>query len=526
MRSIPEAMTWELLRHGRWALIGGLLGANLLPALLFTALRLQGVVNPGEPSSIAMHVVLVQLNMFIFAAAVFTAQGPPSRLYAYPLPTSTLVAWHLLPVMVAVAVELVVSTAVLNAVFDLDWPLWGPAMFLATAVAAVQAALWITEKSAWLPVAVAAVAAVVGCWHKSRYGAVVGQPTHYWVEVTPGEVATTAAVAALSYYVAVVAVERNRRGEAPLSLGIIAWFERMFDLTPNLGVHFRTPAQAQFWFEWRKKGWAMPAAVIFGLFMSFSIWLFASRQPQELWQGLIAGGGLLSLLGFIGGLMMGNSGPNDANFELGQFLGTRPMTNTDMARTILKAAAKSVLSAWLIWAVAFLTVYVILVATQVVPRPTLPEGLRWWYFPATLLGPWTVTAIVASMFLAGRAQSLAELLCGSFALFIGLSLFSKYALSEPAQLQFTRGAVVAIAGIFVLGSAWAIIAAYRRSLIGWPTIYVAGSVWAALTAVIVLERALHPGESLAAYLFAVGLAALSVAPLATAPLALAWNRNR
>lgn len=526
MRSIPLTMTWELLRHGRWLLIGGLLAANLLPALLFTALRLQGAVNPDDQSSIIMHVLLVQLNMFIFAAAVFAAQGPPSRLYAYPVPTSTLVAWHLLPTMAAVSLEVVVSTAVLNAVFDLGWPLWGPAMFLAAATAAIQAALWLTDKSAWLTVAMAAVAAVAGCWHKSRYGAVVGQPTHYWLEVTPGEVATMAAFAALSFYVAVVAVGRNRRGEAPLSLGIIAWFERVFDLGPDLGARFRTPAQAQFWFEWRKKGWAMPAAVIFGLFMSFSIWLFASRQPQDLWQGLIAGGGLLSLLGLIGGMMMGNSGPNDANFELGQFLGTRPMTNTDMARTILKAAAKSVLAAWLIWATAFLTIYVLLLAVQALPRPALPEGLRWWYFPATLLGPWTVTGIVASMVLAGRMHPFAELICGSVALFIGWSLFSSYALSEQARLQFAHGAVVCIALIFLLGSAWAVLAAHRRSLIGWPTIYVACSVWAALTALIVLERVLHPAESLTAYLFAVGLAALSVAPLATAPLALAWNRNR
>src|SRR5712691_2504066 len=131
MRSIPLAMTWEMFAHGRWILIAAALGANVLPALILTALRHEGTIDPSDPSQLVMHMVLVQINMFCFAAAAFAAQGEPSRLFAFPVPTSSLVAWKMLPAMVLVSLETLVSSAALNVVFDLNWPLWGPALFVA-----------------------------------------------------------------------------------------------------------------------------------------------------------------------------------------------------------------------------------------------------------------------------------------------------------------------------------------------------------------------------------------------------------
>src|SRR5437667_12048436 len=100
MRSIPLAITWEMLRRGRWGLIAAVLAANALPAIILTALCLDGAVDPGEPSHIIVHVVLVQINLFIFGAAVFAAQGTPARLYAFPVPTSSLLAVHMVPAMI------------------------------------------------------------------------------------------------------------------------------------------------------------------------------------------------------------------------------------------------------------------------------------------------------------------------------------------------------------------------------------------------------------------------------------------
>ena len=182
-----------------------------------------------------------------------SAQRPMSRLYAYPASTATLVAWRLLPAMAAIAVESVAWTAAVNAMFHLNWPLWGPAMFAAAGLAAVEAAMWLTEKSGWIIFALTVVGIVLGVWFKSRHGMVSELPTHLWSAVTPAEVFAMLATVAISYWVAVKAVARNRRGEPPFSLGIMDWLIRLFDVASAVGAPFRGPAHAQFWVEWRHR---------------------------------------------------------------------------------------------------------------------------------------------------------------------------------------------------------------------------------------------------------------------------------
>lgn len=268
-----------------------------------------------------------------------------------------------------------------------------------------------------------------------------------------------------------------------------------------------------------------PVAVVFGLIVGLGIWLIASRGAQALLDGLVAGGALLSVVAMIGGMIMGNCGPDDANFEMGNFLATRPLTNVDLARTVLKSAVKSVFLAWLIWAAAFVTLHLTLLALRISP-PALPKGLSWWYFPTTLIGAWTVLSLLTSAGLTGRSRLLVKLFCALFALCLALTLFSNFALSLQAQQQFRDGASSVCGVLFVLATAWAMLAARRRAMIGWSTAYFAASIWAALSAMAAVVDVWHLSQRPAFYMFLVGVCALALAPLATAPLALAWNRNR
>ena len=525
MRSVPVTLTWEMLTRGRWTLLAFALAANVMPVFLLTAMRNDGRLDPQEPSSLIMHVVLIQINMFIFGAALFDAAGQPARLYALPITTASLVAWQMLPAMAAMALESLASTALLNAVFNVGWPLWGPALFAAVGVAAIQAVLWTTEKSGWIVLALTIVGAVLGLWFKLRFGPMFSQPTHQWVEVTPVEVVTLLMFAGLSYYAAVVGVARRRCGEPLPSLGIIAWVESVFDPPPDVGPPFTSPLQAQFWMEWRKKGWAMPGVVIFGGFIALSIWGIFNRELKDLFEGFVAGGAMLTLMGFLG-LFLGNVGANDTTFEMGHFLATRPLTNTEISRTILKVLARSVLIAWLIWAVPFLILFAILYVRQAVPAVGVLQDFGWWYFPATLLGSWTIVSVLAAISMTGRSKLLAQLICGLLAVFIGLGLFSRFVLSAQARVPFAHGLAVAAGVALVLGTIWVFVAARRRSLIALPTVSVAGSAWILLSGLIVLDWTLHPARPWLLSVLAVGLAALVVAPLAAAPLALSWNRNR
>jgi hypothetical protein len=525
MHSIPLAMTWEMLWRGRWSLVGALFGALLFPLLILSSLQHDGAIDPQDPAMIMVHQVVTQIGMFVLGAAIFSAQGHPARLYAFPVPTATLVTWHLLPAMATIACGSIVTTLLFNALFHLDWPLWGPALFSAVGLAATYAILWFTDKTAWLFTGMTVVGAGLGLWYKSRYGPTFSQATRQWLEVTPVEVLTLLGIVVLAWFVAVAGISRTRRGDTIPPLGIVAWINRTFDRAPDLGLPFRTAAQAQFWFEWTKKGWALPVSVVFGLVLGLCGWLLFNRKPADLYLGFMAGGAILSAAAFVAGLIMGNSGSNDVDYAIGGFLATRPMTDIDMSRTILKTAGQSVVVAWAIWAFAFLALYVILRLSGVMV-PALPVELGWWYFPATLLGPWIIVGLGGAVGLADRPVLVAKLISVLFALFIGLMVLAKFALSPAGRTQAWQTTIGVCAVALLLTTVWCFAAARRRALIGLPTVYVCAALWSVLVTPVITEWILHPDQPPHLYIFALTALALAVAPLAAVPLALSFNRHR
>ena len=526
MRSIPLAVFSGMLRRGRWYLLGSLLAGNLLPAMVFSALNQEGGFDPTHESAIMLHFFFTQINLLIFGSAVYSALGHPKRMYAYPLTNSAIVVWQLVPAMMLMALGSVITTLFLNTVFNVAWPLWGPVLFSAVAFASVAAMVWLTEKSGWALLGLTVVAGFLGLWIKSRYGSPFSQPNHFWLEVTSGDVATMLAIGLAAFCIGVLGVARSRRGDPLPSLGIVAWWQRVFDPEVDTNTRFKSASRAQFWFEWRQKGWAIPAAVLFAMLVNFIIWCFISRNIQELIGGLIAGGGLLGVAGFVGGFLLGNTGPTDAAYEMGQFLATRPLGTTQMARTILKTAAYSVLLAWTLWAVAYAAVRFAFVLAGSAPLHDIPQVLGWWYFPVTLLSPWIVAGVLTSLGLTGRSTLIAKIFCGLFTLWIALTLFAKFALTEQARLQLSVLLTAAIGLAFVLATIWIFVAAHRRSLIESLTVCLAVVVWVAASIVVAVTWSPSSIHSLAIYAMIVGLLALTVVPFAAAPLALSWNRNR
>ena len=256
-----------------------------------------------------------------------------------------------------------------------------------------------------------------------------------WREVTATDVATMLAMAAVAYCVAVWGVARSRCGEFLKTPEVFRWLARLLDPAPAVGLPFRSPAQAQFWFEWRQKGWAIPGLVVVALPVGFLVWLIFNRNPQELFAVAIGAGGFLTVAGLIAGLIFGNAGPTDGRLEMGHFLATRPMTSTDMARTMLKAAGISLLVAWALWAAAFLALYAILLLAHVDPRPQLPNEVGWWYFPITLLGTWIALALLATLGQTGRPSLLASLFCGVPAITVAVIVFAHFALSPAERIE-------------------------------------------------------------------------------------------
>lgn len=527
MRSIPATMIWEILQRGRWQLIGGMLGANMLPVILLTILRIEagGNLDPADLRGVFTSLSLV--NMLVFAAAVFSCQGSPARLYTYPVPSSTLAAWHMLPAMGLMGLELVLSNAFLNAVFDLGLPLWTPALFTAVTVGAFQASVWWTEKSAWMPLVAAVVVGTLGCWYIVPMIRPLGMTVER--ELYSFEIAILAAVAIGSYFVAVAGISRNRCGEPISSPAIILWLLGLLELIPDAMIasrRFHSSSDAQFWAEWTKKGWAMPGISVFGLLMWGSIWLVFVRNPKELMEALVAAGALLSVLGMICGLIIGNLGPSDASCDIGPFLSSRPITNTTLARIVLRVALKSVVMSWLIWIVVFALCFGVMSIAGYEPQKYISRELRWWYLPSTLVGAWTVVGVIATIVLTGRLKQSFQIASALFAGYVIFVCVTKYALNHEAQIQLYEG-LAAVCGVALIGIAVSlVIAARRRSVIGSPAVALLAAFWGLLIVCVVFESQQRPSIHLPVYIFVAGLATLSVVPVAAAPLAISLNRHR
>jgi hypothetical protein len=527
MKTIPAAMTWELLARGRWSILAALLATIALPGMTLGALSAISQVDPFNREMIAVHMILGQIGMFIVGATVFVATGRMSRLYAYPARTSTLVAWRMGPAMAIAAMTFAAATAVINALFHLGWPVWSTACFLAVVVAAVQAATWLTERSLWSVFAVTVVAMLSGVWLRSRYGPLVGEPTRLWTDLTAVEVFTMLVAAIAAYAVAVYGVARNRRGEPPFSVGIVDRLAALFARRTAPVLEHPSPDHAQRWHEWQRKGWVAPMIVGSVLVIALPVWATTNRNPRELVEGLVAGGFMLTIAGCLAGLIFGHPGGKDGDFTLGGFLATRPMTNSRLASATLITAAQSLLMAWFIWLVVFLATLAVLATILRLPKQILPAELGWWYFPITLIGPWTAAAIVMTAGLTGRSKLFFQLAAAAAAGYITLAVISNYALTTGAQRWLDYALAVTV-GVALVGSvAWLYTAALKRRMIRPATLVAVACVWAITTAIAVTQWPTGGDQSLLpAFALAAGLLALAVAPFAAAPLAMAWNRHR
>ncbi len=529
MRSVTLALNWEMLQNDKWKLLAFALAANFFPVLLLSALARDGYVDPLDSSQILVHVFLVQINVFIFGAALMSMLTRSTRHHVLPITTANLVTSRLLPAMVLMAAEMALSTVMVNALFGLHWPIWGPALYAAVSLVVIAAVLWQTEKSTWLFLALTGVSIPLALWHRSRHGSILGPPTHYWDHLTLAEGLTMTVVGVVAFFAAIQGVARNRCGDTLHSLGILAWLNRLFDPPPAIGAPFPSPAAAQFWFIWRQKGWAMPACVIFGAVFGSLMWLITNRQATDLLEGVVAAGGVLTIVGLLGGFVIGNYSSNDASFEMGSFLGTRPVTTNELSKTLFKVLLYSVFSSWCIWAASLAAVSFIIWATGIAVHPTWAPGFSvWWYAPATILGPWIVAGLGASLGLTGRNALITGVICGGLALLIGGMISAGMVLSHEAQEQLMLSLCVTLGVAFVAGTALALIIARRRSLVASSTVYATALVWLLLSAPIVAVALMRiiPTLPVPVSILGVGVAALAVAPVSLIPLAVAWNRVR
>jgi hypothetical protein len=523
MRTISAAMTWDLWRRGRWTLAAVMLTMLGLPMLILWMIG--GGLGPGEKITHLLNFLFVQTVLVTGIGALLAINMQNARrLYPYPATSSTLLNGQLLPSTLLLAVDVLIWTFTANGLFELRWPSWEPALFGIVALVAAHAAMWLCMGSLWMIPLLAVVCGVFGSWMKWHFGPLFGEPTHAWSPITPAEALALAIATVVSYRGAVVGLARARRGEPPISVGVVKWLESLSDRAPLAEAPFRSAAAAQTWY-FQQRGWIAPVTVLAFSTFALIVWSFVSRDVMELVKGFATGSWFLSIAAVLSGVVLGSIGNRD-DVVMGQFLATRPITSLDLSRRLLIVAMRNLAAAWIVWGVIFLA---ILLIARLAGHPSwsyLPNEFRWQSLAGGILLSWAAMATVISIALVGRGRLVSQWFIGLSAGYVALMVLSKFGLTKQAHEALMHGLVIA-AGLACNAVAIAgFLAAIKRGLIETPVAGAAIAAWIALIGVTAMSLPADVEMPRSAAVLLYGSLALAVAPIALAPLAMAWNRTR
>jgi hypothetical protein len=522
MRTISAAMTWDLWRRGRWTLGAVMLTMLALPMLI---LWMIGNLLPDDRNTHLLNFLFVQTLLVTGIGALLAINMQNvRRLYPYPATSAALLNGQLLPSALLLTVGVVIWTCTLNGLFELGRPPLGPVLFGIAALTAAHAAMWLCMGSLWMIPLLAVVCGVFGSWMKWHFGPLFSEPAHAWSPITPAEAIALAGATVVSYRGALLGLARARRGEPPISVGVVAWIESLAERTPAANAPFSSPVAAQTWY-FQQRGWVAPVTVVAFITFALVVWSFVSRDVVELVAAFANGCWFISIAAVLGGVLLGSVGNHDS-VVMGQFLATRPITSLDLSRRLLIVAVKNLALAWGIWGTVLLLIMLVLRLDGQSPWTYLPAEFRWQSLAVAMLLSWAAMASVIALALWGRTKLVSQLFIGLSLGYVALMLFAKFALIDEAREALMHG-LVAVTGLAPTAiTIAALVAARKRGLIEAPVAGAAVAVWITLIAACILAWPADLAISRSGEFLLYGSLALVVAPIAAAPLALAWNRIR
>jgi hypothetical protein len=540
IRSPAAAIAWQLwLRHRR--------GAVAASATLLAMVAASPLVFRYVPIEYAMSVSLLLvvgvlgffMNALLFVDEVGNlASGYPRRMFALPVPPRTLVIWPMLYGAAIPALAWVAMACLIYRPAGFRTPVLLPALGLSAAMAWFQALSWSPLSPSWTRlVGAVAVVGVLG-------GIAMG--LRLMGDVSPAGLAAPAALLlAAAYPLALAGVASDRRGDLWR-----VWPER-FRIEPGAARAgrrpFRSPDEAQRWYEWRCHGLVLPVAVGGIMLLLLAAAVVSSRAigHRTLGSFLIL---ILSIpiwLGTSAGPAASRMSPFWVRHRgVIPFLATRPMTSGGLVAAKFRVAARS---AALTCAVTLVAAALLVVAEgRAGDAAGLWDALRarfpGWRAAAVLalgivLTPalmWKQLTDFAPVGLTGRAWI--ENVAASpmvMVLLAGILAAIRFQAHPEEMTRFLDALpwlVAIVVAIKITIAAWAFLAAMQRGLVAGRDLAGFLAIWFVLVACAVglaaltLPAGMPPASRVAAML---GIAAfMPLSRFALSPLALDWNRHR
>ncbi|MFO0810589.1 MAG: hypothetical protein U0746_18330 [Gemmataceae bacterium] len=563
MRSPALALTGHVWLRYRWGLAACVAAWLATVAVVLVVPRSVWTAGPEDGPLLPVHFLtiigtFVPVLAFVICAFAFTDGGPiesrespfPPRAFLLPLPTSTLVFWPMAQAAAMTGTLWIAWAVGVLRPAGLDVPLAWPAVLLATVTAWLQAALWMPYPLPMLRVAALPLVAAIGLVPALLIVA----------EVRPAGVAAgILPLLPAAYFAAIVGVRAARCGKTPEW----AWPGRVWRAAvarmPRRRKDFGSAVEAQAWFEWRLRGWALPftaALMAVAWVPTSALWVRAVEQMSapdvtptltSAAEALSPPGLLLAItLAFLP-LYAGALGTDMGGVRtIGQripplmsgchpLIALRPLSNTQLIAAKLRMAARSTVVAW-----AILLSVVVATFTWTDKWATIASAPAFRHHGATfglLLTAVIVGAIAAtwlhmiSGFWIGLTGSGWFITSAGLAVALGwipLGLTAGWLWTQPAWWALLPSIIATICAVKLL---IAIVLGRRLVQCGQLRLgaIVAGTiVWLALVITYVgLSRWAIPADR--ATLATIAQVVTILVPLnqiMAMPLALAWNRSR
>ncbi|MDB4871187.1 MAG: hypothetical protein JWL97_2191 [Gemmatimonadales bacterium] len=544
MRSPAVAIAWEFRQRHRWGLVA-LVGYLLALAAIKVVVLARGFpIRFDSPESFAFVVVVPLTATFTYFLAVFTygLDGDlaarqsmyPARMFTRPVTTTALAGWPMLYGTAAMMTLWLATRLFALWPSDIEAPSIWPALLLASLLA------W-TQALTWMPYPLPGLRIIVTVLRLGTIDVIALVALHFQAHESV-MVWILAPQIPVAYLVARLAVARARRGEVADWRGAFAWLAPIARIQSRQRKHFRSPASAQAWFEWRRNGRSLPAWIAILLPFELALLWAADDATALIFEVLFMVILTPPFMAAFAAAMVSKSSPNAGDsYGVTPFIATRPLTNGELISAKLRMTIRSTITAWLL----------VLLATLIALRlsGTWPTALDRWLRLIEVVGrPRAVVALL--LVLAGcvaatwkqLVQSLYIGLTGRpflvkgivFVALVFLFLIGPFAvwIIDNGHLGELWSALPLIFATLVcfkmVAAVWIGVRVYHRRLLSDRALVTGAAFWSisvlALYGVLVwlLDTPHFPHY----LLMLLAILAIPLARLSAAPLALAWNRHR
>ena len=458
----------------------------------------------------------------------------PARRMTLPVTTTALAGWPMIYGSAAIGMLWLATRALAPWPSGFEIPTIWPALLAVSLLAWTQALTWMPYPLPGLRIVVTvlwlgtidAIALLAVAFH-ARESLMVG----IIVPQIP-----------LAYVVARFAVARARRGEVPDWRGTFASLAQIPRTGARVPRHFRSPAAAQAWFEWRRHGRSLPAWV--GIVLPFELvllWAVGASRPLLL---TVLAAILLTppfVATFAAAAVSKSSSDRGDSNGVAPFVATRPLTSAELVAAKLKMAVGSTVVAWLL--VLFTTPIALkLSGTSAIVLDTwhhvrmfmgMPRAVVLLLLILTGCIAATWTQLVQSLFigLAGRASLIKASVFLTLGFFFLFGPFFEW-IADSGRLGELWSALPLIFAVLVAvkmaAAVWIALRLYGKRLLSDRTLVAGAALWCVTVFALYAALAwmLNTPHIPHYLLMLVAILTIPLVRVSAAPVALAWNRHR